>query len=43
MLVHLRERIDISLVNKMNREIVKPGLEIKEEEEVKGKKSEAFL
>lgn len=40
MLVHFRERIDINLVNKVNREIVKQGLEIKEET-VKEKKSEA--
>jgi hypothetical protein len=40
MLVHFRERIDVNLVNKVNREIVKKGLEEKEEE-VKEKKSEA--
>jgi hypothetical protein len=39
MLVHFRERIDINLVNKLNREIVKQGLEINEEAE-KEKKSE---
>lgn len=39
MLVHFRERIDINLVNKVNREIVNKGLE-KKEEEVKEKKSE---
>ncbi len=32
MLIHLREKIDIKLVNKLNQEIVKQGLEIKEEE-----------
>ena len=41
MLVHFRERIDINLVNKVNREIVKQGLEIKGGEEVKEKKSAA--
>ncbi|BAY88239.1 MULTISPECIES: IS5 family transposase [unclassified Tolypothrix] len=40
MLVHFRERIDIKLVNKLNREIVKQVLESKEEVEVKSKKSE---
>ncbi len=39
MLVHFRGGIDIKLVNKLNREIVKHGLEIKEQE-VKSKKSE---
>ncbi len=39
MLVHFREGIDVKLVNKLNQEIVKQGLEIKEEE-VKSKKSE---
>ncbi len=40
MLVHFRERIDINLVNKINREIVKQALEIPEET-VQEKKSEA--
>jgi IS5 family transposase len=40
MLVHFRERIDINLVNKINRKIVEQTLEIKEEV-VKEKKSEA--
>jgi transposase, IS5 family len=40
MLVHFRERIDINLVNKVNREMVKQGLEKKAEAE-KEKKSEA--
>ena len=40
MLVHFRERIDINLVNKINREIVKQALEILEET-VQEKKSEA--
>lgn len=40
MLVHFRERIDIKLVNKVNREMVKQGLEKKAEAE-KEKKSEA--
>ena len=39
MLVHFRERIDINLVNKINREIVKQALEIPEET-VQEKKSE---
>ena len=39
MLVHFRERIDVKLVNKLNQEILKQGLEIKEEE-VNSKKSE---
>jgi hypothetical protein len=30
MLVHFRERIDIKLVNKLNQEVVKQGLEIKD-------------
>ena len=40
MLVHFRERIDINLVNKINRKIVEQTLEIKEEV-VKEKKSES--
>lgn len=40
MLVHFRERIDINLVNKINQELVKKVLEMKEEE-VKSKKSES--
>jgi transposase, IS5 family len=40
MLVHFRERIDINLVNKVNREMVKQGLEKKAEVE-KEKKLEA--
>jgi hypothetical protein len=39
MLVHFRERIDVKLVNKLNQEILKQWLEIKEEE-VNSKKSE---
>ncbi len=31
MLVHFRERIDINLVNQINRKIVEQTLEIKEE------------